>query len=69
MKPTESQLAEYKDAACNWARERLADNNTVNLDLESTGLLREDPETEIAQNLRHRVRVGPDDLSTVVVGP
>lgn len=49
MKPTESQLAEFKDASSNWARERLADSNTVILDLESTGLLREDPETEIAQ--------------------
>lgn len=49
MKPTESQLAEYKDTASKWAQERLADSNTVILDLESTGLLREDPETEIAQ--------------------
>lgn len=49
MKPTESQLAEYKDAASKWACERLADTSTVILDLESTGLLREDPETEIAQ--------------------
>ena len=49
MKPTDSQLAKYKDAAKGWAQERLADNNTVILDLESTGLLRENPETEIAQ--------------------
>ena len=49
MKPTESQLAEYKNAASNWAKERLADSSTVLLDLESTGLLREDPETEITQ--------------------
>ena len=49
MKPTDSQLAEYKEAAKQWAQERLADGNTVILDLESTGLLREDPETEIAQ--------------------
>lgn len=49
MKPTESKLAEYKDAASNWASQRLADPNTVILDLESSGLLREDPETEIAQ--------------------
>ncbi len=48
-KPTIDQLREYKDAASNWARERLADENTVIVDLESTGLLREDPETEIAQ--------------------
>lgn len=49
MKPTESQLAEYKNAASNWASQRLADASTVILDLESTGLLREDSETEIAQ--------------------
>ena len=49
MKPTDSQLAEYKEVAKQWAQERLADGNTVILDLESTGLLREDPETEIAQ--------------------
>jgi DNA polymerase-3 subunit epsilon len=49
MKPTTESFAEYKEAASNWARERLADSNTVILDLESTGLLREDPETEIAQ--------------------
>jgi len=49
MKPTLEQLAEYKENAKQWAAERLADSNTVILDLESTGLLREDPETEIAQ--------------------
>ena len=48
-KPSTEKLKEYKDAASNWAQERLADSNTVILDLESTGLLREDPETEIAQ--------------------
>ena len=49
MKPTTEALAEYKDAASKWACGRLADTSTVILDLESTGLLREDPETEIAQ--------------------
>jgi len=47
MKPT--NLIEYKEKASSWAQERLADSSTVILDLESTGLLREDPETEIAQ--------------------
>jgi DNA polymerase-3 subunit epsilon len=42
-------LTEYKENAKQWAQERLADANTVILDLESTGILREDPETEIAQ--------------------
>jgi DNA polymerase III epsilon subunit-like protein len=49
MKPTLESLLEYKENASNWAKERLADANTVIIDLESTGLLREDPETEIAQ--------------------
>ena len=49
MKPSTEELATYKDAACQWACERLQDPNTVILDLESTGLLREDPDTEIAQ--------------------
>jgi DNA polymerase-3 subunit epsilon len=47
MKPID--FAEFKERAKQWAQERLADGNTVILDLESTGLLREDPETEIAQ--------------------
>ena len=49
MKPSTETLKEYKDAACQWAQERLADENTVILDLESTGLLSQDSETEIAQ--------------------
>lgn len=49
MTLTTNQLIEYKDKAKVWAQERLADSSTVILDLESTGLLREDPETEIAQ--------------------
>lgn len=49
MKPTTEALAKYKEAASNWASQRLADASTVVLDLESTGLLREDSETEIAQ--------------------
>jgi DNA polymerase-3 subunit epsilon len=49
MKPIESELIAYKEAACQWACERLADDKTVIIDLESTGLLRENPETEIAQ--------------------
>jgi DNA polymerase-3 subunit epsilon len=49
MKPSINELSEYKAAAGNWAKERLADANTVVIDLESTGLLHQDPETEIAQ--------------------
>jgi len=49
MKPSTESLTEYKENAKQWAIERLAESNTVILDLESTGLLREDPTTEIAQ--------------------
>ena len=49
MKPSINELSEYKAASAKWARERLADANTVVIDLESTGLLQQDPETEIAQ--------------------
>lgn len=47
MNPQE--LIAYKEKAKQWAQERLADENTVILDLESTGLLSKDPNTEIAQ--------------------
>jgi DNA polymerase-3 subunit epsilon len=49
MKPTADRLAEIKANAKAWAQERLADEKTVILDLESTGLLHQDPETEVAQ--------------------
>lgn len=49
MTLTANQLTEYKEKAKAWAQERLADPNTVVLDLESSGLLRENPDTEIAQ--------------------
>ena len=49
MKPTADRLSEIKASSKQWAQERLADENTVILDLESTGLLHQDPETEIAQ--------------------
>ena len=49
MKPTADRLTEIKANAKAWAQERLADEKTVILDLESTGLLHQDPETEIAQ--------------------
>ena len=47
MKPT--NLTEYKEQSKQWAQERLADENTVIIDIESTGLLSQDPETEIVQ--------------------
>jgi DNA polymerase III epsilon subunit-like protein len=47
LKP--KSLTEYKEAAQQWAQERLADENTVIIDIESTGLLHQDPDTEIVQ--------------------
>lgn len=49
MTLTDIQKTEYKDAAGKWAQERLADSSTVIIDIESTGLLHQDPETEIVQ--------------------
>lgn len=49
MTPTAAQLTEYKTSAKQWAQERLADQSTVIIDIESTGLLTQDPETEIVQ--------------------
>ena len=49
MKPNQSELKEYKEKASEWAKERLADANTVILDVETTGLLSKDPDTEIVQ--------------------
>ena len=49
MKPTQSELKEYKEKASEWAKERLADSKTVILDVETTGLLSKDPDTEIVQ--------------------
>jgi DNA polymerase-3 subunit epsilon len=44
-----SEQQKIKEAASQWAKERLADSNTVIIDIESTGLLHQDPDTEIAQ--------------------
>lgn len=49
MKPTDSELKELKDKAASWAQERLADPRTVIIDCETTGILRNDPTTEIVQ--------------------
>ena len=49
MKPTNEELQDYKTKAVEWAKERLSDPNTVIIDLESTGLLHQDPDTEIVQ--------------------
>jgi DNA polymerase-3 subunit epsilon len=49
MKPGPEELTEVKNKASEWAAERLADSSTVVLDLETTGLLSRDPDTEIVQ--------------------
>jgi DNA polymerase-3 subunit epsilon len=49
MKPTAEQLAQAKEKASAWASERLQDQKTVIIDVETTGLLSRDPETEIVQ--------------------
>ena len=49
MKPTNEELTEFKGKASQWAAERLADPQTVVIDLETTGLLSRDPHTEICQ--------------------
>lgn len=47
--PTEEQKREAKENAERWAKERLTDPNTLILDLETTGILSQDPDTEIVQ--------------------
>jgi DNA polymerase III epsilon subunit-like protein len=49
MKPTTDDLKEYKEKASEWAAQRLADENTVIVDTETTGLPSKDPDTEICQ--------------------
>jgi len=49
MKPTFDELKTYKENSGAWAKERVNDIKTVVCDLETTGLLREDPDTEIVQ--------------------
>jgi len=48
-KPTDSELKQLKENAVAWATERLADPNTVFCDVETTGLPRVNPDTEIVQ--------------------
>lgn len=49
MKPTNQELQEFKENAKLWATERLEDPKTLILDVETTGLLSQDPDTEIVQ--------------------
>lgn len=45
--PTSGEHLKKKEEAIKWARERLHDPNTLILDVETTGMLKDDPETEI----------------------
>lgn len=49
MKPTDLEFSELKTKASSWAQERLQDPSTVVIDCETTGILRNDPTTEIVQ--------------------
>ena len=49
MKPTDAELQQIKSKATEWAQERLQDSNTVIVDVETTGILSQDPTTEIVQ--------------------
>ena len=45
--PTEEQQLKKTEEAVKWAKERLLDPNTLILDVETTGMLKDDPNTEI----------------------
>ena len=45
--PTADQKLKKKEEASRWAKERLADPQTLIVDVETTGLLKDDPETKI----------------------
>ena len=45
--PTEEQQLKKKEEAIQWAKERLSDPKTLIVDVETTGLLKNDPETKI----------------------
>lgn len=49
MKPTDLEFAELKNNSMEWARQRLEDAQSVIIDCETTGILRQDPTTEIVQ--------------------
>jgi DNA polymerase-3 subunit epsilon len=49
MKPSEEKLAEFKKNSENWAKERLGDRKSLILDVETTGTLSKDPDTEVVQ--------------------
>ena len=60
--PTMEEQLKKKEEAIKWAKERLADPNTVIVDTETTGLLVKDPETKIVSlsmiNVKNQVILG-----------
>lgn len=49
MKPDKNKLNEFKEASKSWAIERLSDPKTLIIDVETTGILNKDPDTEVVQ--------------------
>jgi DNA polymerase-3 subunit epsilon len=49
VKPSDSEFAELREKSTKWAKDRLTDPKTVVVDCETTGILRNDPSTEIVQ--------------------
>ena len=45
--PTPEQQLKKKEETVKWAKERLSDPNTIIVDVETTGLLTRDPQTEV----------------------
>ena len=45
--PTQEEQKRIKEEKVQWAKERLADPNTLIVDVETTGLLTKDPKTEV----------------------
>ena len=60
--PTVEEQLKKKEEAIRWAKERLADPNTVIVDTETTGILSRDPETKIVSlsmiNVKNQVILG-----------
>lgn len=45
--PTQEQQLKVREKATRWAKERLSDPNTLIIDVETTGMLKNDPETGV----------------------
>lgn len=49
MKPSNEKLKEFKENSKTWSLERLSDPKTIIIDVETTGILSKDPDTEVVQ--------------------